>query len=135
MNLNSVLLMSTFLLIFSCRNLQGLSANKQYVNLQAVEFSEESKKPDILLLDVRTHDEFKTGHIKGAILIPIQELESRLNEILNQKDKTILIYCRSGRRSVKASKILYRNGFRNIKNLQTGILGWKKAGLQVEEQQ
>ncbi len=82
-----------------------------------------------LFLDVRTPDEYVDGHIKGAVLIPVQELEKRLSEV--PKDKRIYVYCHSGKRSVRASNILVGAGFTNIENVEGGIVAWKEAGYPV----
>jgi len=86
------------------------------------------KKSDPLILDVRTPNEYYSGHIKGAKLIPLQQLESRWKEIEKYKDKNILVYCRSGNRSTVASEILVEKGFTKLHNLRHGVIGWRKAG-------
>lgn len=89
----------------------------------------ENKKP--LILDVRTPNEFYSGHIEGAKLIPLQQLNERINELSAYKDRDIIVYCRSGNRSTVASQILIKNGFKKLHNLRQGILGWKRAGKKV----
>jgi thioredoxin len=84
------------------------------------------KKP--YLLDVRTPNEYYSGHIPGARLIPVQQLEARISELADYKDKNILVYCRSGNRSTVASQILIKNGFKKLYNLRSGIRGWEAAG-------
>jgi rhodanese-related sulfurtransferase len=61
------------------------------------------------LLDVRTPAEFKSGHIDGAINIPVQELEKRISEV--PKGAEVVVYCRSGARSSRAAGILNKNGY------------------------
>ena len=85
---------------------------------------EKNMNDDFLLLAVRTPEEYNDGHIDGSTLIPVTELESRLNEIEDYKGKTVLVYCRSGNRSVTASEILIDNGFSEVHNLLTGFNGW-----------
>lgn len=92
-----------------------------------------AENPGMLILDVRTPGEYKEGHIKGAKLIPVQQLAERVAEIEDYKDKEILIYCRSGGRSVTAAEILQREGFRKLYNLQRGIRDWIKEGLPIEK--
>ena len=79
-----------------------------------------------LLLDVRTRAEFDNGHIKNAILIPVQELQKRVGELSEYKHSDILIYCATGNRSTVASKILVDNGFKRIANMRYGIYQWIK---------
>jgi len=86
---------------------------------------------DPVILDVRTSGEYKSGHIKGSILIPVQELQSRIKEISDYKNNDILIYCATGNRSTVASKILIDSGFKRIYNLRTGISGWVKGNYNV----
>ncbi|MDO9575104.1 MAG: rhodanese-like domain-containing protein [bacterium] len=83
-----------------------------------------------VLLDVRSEEEYRSGHIKDAILIPHTEIESRYKE-LGCKCREIVVYCRSGRRSVTASEALVRLGFGRVKNLIGGIIAWEKAGSEV----
>lgn len=68
------------------------------------------------LVDVRTPDEFAAGHIPGAINIPVQQLESRIHE-LEPKDGTLVLYCRSGRRSGDAARTLKGAGFALVHDL------------------
>ncbi|PCI43974.1 MAG: hydrolase [Proteobacteria bacterium] len=82
-----------------------------------------------IMLDVRTAEEYAEGHIKGATLIPVQVLAERLAEV--PKNKQVYVYCHSGTRSARASKMLAKNGFTNIENVMGGIVAWKKAGYPV----
>ncbi len=81
---------------------------------------------DYIILDVRTPDEFKEGHIEGAVLIPVLELENRLNEL--PKDKPIIVYCKIGGRSRNAANILVENSFTGIYNMTGGITDWVDKG-------
>jgi rhodanese-related sulfurtransferase len=85
--------------------------------------------PDIIILDVRTTSEYNTGYIENAILIPVSQLETRINELDN--NKTVLVYCKSGGRSATAANILVNNGFGDVYNLQGGITAWKNSGLPI----
>ena len=84
---------------------------------------------EVFLLDVRTQDEFDEGYIEGAILIPDYELASRLDEV--PEDAKILVYCRSGRRSVDASNILIDAGYTDVYNMLGGINEWRSAQYPV----
>ncbi|MDA8567787.1 rhodanese-like domain-containing protein [Euryarchaeota archaeon] len=88
--------------------------------------------PDGFLLDVRTQAEWEQdGHLENATLIPHTELESRESELPSDKDALILLYCRSGNRSQDAAQTLLDMGFTNLLELETGINGWKDAGMPV----
>ena len=82
------------------------------------------KDDNYRFLDVRTESEFLSGHIENSIHIPLQELPSRLDEIEQLKQKDIIVYCRSGARSGKATNILIKNNFK-VQNLSSGILDWE----------
>ena len=97
----------------------------EIINNTAEEFDNIMQgEEEYLLLDVRTSQEYNEGNIKGSLLIPVTELEGRLDEIADYKDKTVLVYCRSGNRSLTASKILIDNGFTDVHNLLGGIAAW-----------
>jgi len=83
-------------------------------------------KPSLIILDVRTQEEYDSGHIERAILIPIDELENRLDEL--SKNDELLVYCRTGRRSSNAMNILQADGFTKIFHMNDGITGWIQAG-------
>ena len=78
---------------------------------------------DYIILDTREQDEFDEGYIPGAILIPYTEIENKAEEMLPDKDKLILVYCRSGRRSKIAAESLAKLGYTNIKEFG-GIIDW-----------
>jgi len=80
---------------------------------------------NVTLLDVRTIPEYKKGHVRGAKLIPLGQLESNLDKLEADRNKKIIVYCRSGSRSVAASRILEKHGFvpLNVKQGMIGLLG------------
>ena len=77
-----------------------------------------------IFIDVRTKQEHDTGHIPNSTHISIESLESRIDEIEKYKEKKIVVYCRSGNRSSKGTKILINYGFEAM-NLSGGMLQWK----------
>lgn len=85
-----------------------------------------------LLLDVREPDEYAEEHAPGSTLIPLGQLQQRLQELDAVKDRKIAIICRSGRRSAQALQILERAGFSAAANVDGGMIAWKKAGLPVK---
>lgn len=76
-----------------------------------------------LLLDVREQDEYQEFNLNGK-LIPLGDLESRLDELQSHKDSEIVVHCRSGKRSASAQYILQEAGFVDVKNLEGGALYW-----------
>ncbi|NQT60559.1 MAG: rhodanese-like domain-containing protein [Bacteroidetes bacterium] len=102
--------------------------------ITAEEFSDAMKEnPDHLLLDVRTQDEYDSSHLSDSTLISVQELSSRIDEISDWKEKPVFVYCRSGNRSLSASKILRDAGFVSIYNLNGGITSWIQNSFEVEK--
>ena len=83
---------------------------------------------DYLIVDVRTKEEFDSGHLEGALLLPVQELGERLDEL--PMDKPIIVYCRSGNRSRTAANILIDNGFTMVYDMG-GISSWTAEGYPV----
>lgn len=85
---------------------------------------------DIVLLDVRTPEEYEEIHLKGATLLPVQQLSQQsLNEIglgEDMKDKEIYLYCRSGSRSQTAYNIMESLGYTNIKSVAGGMIHWEE---------
>ena len=90
------------------------------------EFQDKILDKETIVLDVRTEEEYygPLGHIEGAILIPINELENRLIELDKYKDNTIYVVCRSGNRSGFGKDILNDNNFTAV-NVDGGMLEWK----------
>jgi len=85
---------------------------------------------NITLLDVRKDDEYKSGHIPNTLHIPLDKLEANLNKL--PKDKKILVYCRSGNRSISASRILKSKGYTPI-DIKDGIIGLVSNGMRIEK--
>jgi rhodanese-related sulfurtransferase len=89
----------------------------------------------IIVLDVRTPAEFKseTGHLAHALLLPVQELERRVDELQNYQQKLIIVYCRTGHRSTTATDILQKHGH-NVRNMEGGITRWRAERFPVEKE-
>jgi phage shock protein E len=85
---------------------------------------------EIVIIDVREPDEFATGRIPGATLIPLGELANRTNEV--PTDVPVVMVCRSGNRSSQAVQLLQKAGFTNIHNMTGGMNAWNEAGYLVE---
>ena len=108
------------LFFFTC------SAQKQkFDSLTPEKFEQLLKEnPDIQLVDVRHPEEFEAGHIDKAILINVQEADfiTQAKSLLD-KSQPVAVYCRSGRRSKEAARLLHKEGFK-IYELDSGYLGW-----------
>jgi rhodanese-related sulfurtransferase len=86
----------------------------------------------VLLLDVRSPNEFAAGHIPGAINIPHNELEVRVTEIDRYRDGSVVVYCESGRRAGMAASVLLGAGFADVDHLDGDMSGWRARGLPSE---
>lgn len=87
-----------------------------------------------VVLDVREPEEFvgELGHIRGALLVPMDALERRLPKLVGYVDRDVVVVCRAGARSRTATAILRKAGFRRVQNLAGGMLAWTGAGFSVD---
>ena len=83
---------------------------------------EKMKNKGVLIIDVRSPQEYKEGHIKGAICIPEYEIQDEIEKIEKNKDREIILYCSTGNRSKKARNTLEELGYSKVYNLANG---WK----------
>lgn len=88
-------------------------------------------KQTIVLLDVRTENEFKQGHIANALNIPYDSISMRINELPQSKDTKVVIYCRSGRRAEVARGILAQEGFTNLDHLDGDFNAWQANKMPI----
>lgn len=102
-----------------------------YRELTASEAAALIRSVDPLILDVRTPAEYERGRIPGSVLLPLQQLQTRWQEIAGHAQRPVLIYCATGNRSTVAAKILIDRGFRRVYNLRPGIAGWEREKLPV----
>ncbi len=92
-------------------------------------YSQLKLNPEIQFIDVREPAEFNRVHAKGATLIPLGEVESRMGEL--DSTRPVFVICARGGRSLKAAKLLKRKGF-DVSNVSDGTIGWVNSGLPVE---
>lgn len=119
------------LMTMSAIQISGCNGNDNIVSVSAPEFNMEIKADTVQLLDVRTPGEYAEGHIEGALNIDVHSDDfRRMAEKELSKDSTVLVYCRSGRRSMDAAEILVLLGYKVV-NLKGGIIEWKEDGLPV----
>ena len=88
------------------------------------------KKKNVYLLDVRTPDEFRQARLRGAVLIPINEIEKRFKEI--PRNRPVVIYCAVGTRSNLVAGFLVSKGYTDVYNVSDGIVGWYRNGFPIE---
>lgn len=107
------------------------SSNEAVKKVDPVEFSEVVNQPGIVILDVRTPEEFSAGHIANAININLQSSDFASEVSKLDKNATVAVYCRSGNRSGVATAQMAELGFVDMYDMQGGILDWEAAGGQV----
>ena len=120
-------------ILFSCYLLFVHNACVQSQTVDVETFQKGLENKNAQFLDVRSAEEFASGHIKGAMLAPIQdgeEFNRRINAL--DKKKPVYVYCLSGGRSKRASSILREQGFTEVNELEGGISAWRAEGKAVE---
>ena len=108
-----------FLLLLLLTGCGGTASNasseNDYQQISQEEAKEMMDTQDVIILDVREQDEYDSGHIPGAVLLPVGTIdEETAAEVIPEKDSTVLVYCRSGNRSKTASSALAGLGYTNI---------------------
>lgn len=104
-----------------------------YTQLSIEDYQEQfanNADADYVLIDVREEEEFEAGHLPGAILLPLGEIQFRMDEV--DEEKPVVLVCRTGVRSDMAAQLLFANGYDNIYNLMEGTMGWVNRGLPIE---
>ena len=110
-----ILFLLAVMMLTACGQAKENDQGAVYVNITAEE--------GYVILDVRTQEEYDTGHIPGAILIPDTEIKTKAEEVLTDKEQLILVYCRSGWRSKLAAEALVELGYTSIKEFG-GLIDW-----------
>ena len=120
-----------FAYLLATLGLNVACAQASYEDVDVKGFAELMTNPNVVVLDVRTADEFKDGHLVGALNIDQAQGDfiQKVKEAL-PTDRTIAVYCRSGRRSANAAGRLAAEGYKAV-NLKGGILAWKEAKMPV----
>ena len=95
----------------------------EYRKISAEEAYEMMASQEVVVVDVRTQEEYDGGHIESAVLVPDESIGSEMPEALPDKEATLLIYCRSGRRSKDAAQKLLALGYQNVYDFG-GVIDW-----------
>lgn len=122
----AAVLMTLVLVLVGCSNNkeeENMNVKTQYVKISPAEAKEIMDNEESIVLDVRTKDEYDQGHIEGAVLLPVDEISAKAEEVLKDKKEKILVYCRSGNRSATAAKTLIEMGYENVLDFG-GIIDW-----------
>jgi len=108
-------------------------ATQRFASLTPAAAVQLMNNEDIVVLDVREPSETIGGKIARAIQIPVSALAKRVGELDKHKDKTLLVYCKSGARSGVACKELGKNGFDKVYSLNGGLMAWQEAHLPLSK--
>ncbi|MDC3115384.1 thioredoxin domain-containing protein [Bacteroidota bacterium] len=119
-----------FLVVFLC-SCSNQSTSQSIQNVDAALFEVNSNKGNSIIIDVRTKEEFVSGHIYDATNIDYYGSDFKEKLDLVKKDVPILVYCRSGGRSSRAANIMQSLGFTEVYNLSGGIGAWEDSGFDV----
>ncbi len=133
------LLLTLILALAGCSGQAGQSASEVVtpetlnlsVDVDVTTVQDVRDRADVVVIDVREDWEYNSGHIPGAVWLPLGEIPNRLDEI--PRDKTVIAVCRSGNRSSQATNFLRQQGFQNIHNMQGGMIAWDQAGYTIEK--
>ena len=112
----------------------NLYANELWSVTQLKTKIDQSSEP-LVLLDVRTIEEFETGRIKNSINIPHEILLSNIDLVSQYNDEQLVVYCRSGKRASLVIEALEKNGFTNVVDIEGDILAWSEANYPLVVQE
>lgn len=83
-------------------------------------------------IDCREQQEWDEAHVPGSTLLPLSEFQEKFESVLTEKDASIAILCRSGKRSMNACMFLLSKGYSDLNNVEGGILSWIDSGFQIK---
>ena len=122
---NLFTLLPLLLIIYMLYPKIAIMFNKSIKNVSGDEAAKLIKEhKDLVILDVRSNGEYKAGHINGSVLMPVNEISSRINELEKFRGKPMLVHCASGGRSPKAVSVLLKNKFGPIYHMNHGLSGF-----------
>jgi rhodanese-related sulfurtransferase len=116
--------------ILSLLSFSAYSSNVSNISQQELL---DTNTKSMVVVDVRTPEEFQQGHVPNAINVPLSDIIDNPAILTSSKGKPIVLYCRSGYRAGKAAEALHKEGHQNLRHLEGDIQGWLKAGLSVEK--
>jgi phage shock protein E len=111
----------------------GCGREPEVTSVNAAALSERLGSADApVILDVRTREEYSSGHVPGAINVPYDQVADRVEEFATFQDADIVVYCQSGKRASMAAADLKAAGFSRVLDLEGHMQGWKEQGLPLE---
>lgn len=116
--------------ILSLLSFSAYSSNISNISQQELR---EANTKSVVIVDVRTPQEFQQGHVPNAINVPLSEIIENPAILKSSKEKAIVLYCRSGYRAGKAAEALQKEGHQNLRHLEGHMQSWSDTGLSVEK--
>jgi phage shock protein E len=111
----------------------GCGREPEVTSVNAATLSERLDSADApVILDVRTLEEYSSGHVPGAINVPYDQVADRVEEFAAFRDADVVVYCQSGKRASMAAADLKAAGFSRVLDLEGHMQGWKEQGLPLE---
>ena len=117
------LLAASLTLLSGCALSRAKEDKAAYQKISAEEAYEMMASQEVVVVDVRTQEEYDGGHIENAVLVPNESIGSEMPEVLPDKEATLLVYCRSGRRSKDAAEKLLALGYQSVYDFG-GVIDW-----------
>lgn len=118
---------SLFALVLSLFAIAALAGETPQISQQDLIAALDKGADNVVVLDVRSEEEYSQGHIAGAINISHNKVEENLSQLAQYKKSTVVVYCRSGRRAGIAENILSSNGFNDLRHLTGDMNAWLEA--------
>jgi phage shock protein E len=129
MRKSSRFVLSGLAALIAATAIAGEPATAPQVTQEALLERQARNDAELFVLDVRTPEEFAAGHVPGAVNVPHDQLASRLAEV--PRDKDVVVYCRTGRRSQIATDLLAANGYKRVAHLQGDMVAWQEKARPV----
>lgn len=126
------LLLALAIFVASCGGATATAAGVELVSAQAAYDVTAEAPTDLVVLDVRTPDEFGEGHLADAVNVDFYAADFEGNLAALDKDVPYVLYCRSGNRSGTTAQLMRDLGFTEVYEVEGGILSWAEAGLPIE---
>lgn len=121
----------SLILLFAALITRACAQESNYKNISSQEFNHTIKTKPGTLLDVRTPSEYANGHIEGAGQLNFYAFDFNKKLLLLPKDQPVYLYCNTGWRSKRAAETLNENGYKQVHNLEKGIMEWNLENLPV----
>ena len=132
LRLAGILVVATLLACGAAAQAGDTPAPAATISEDALGARQAARDATLVVLDVRTPEEYADGHVPGAINIPHDQVEPRLAELASARDKDVVVYCRSGKRAALALGVLQKSGFTKLLHLEGDMRAWSASGRPVE---